>query len=96
MFETTIAGSLPKPEWLAEPEKLWAPWKLEGEAVERAKEDAALLWLKELEDAGVDTTIDTSAGDDTTGDCDPSTTGGETGTETGTEAGDADSGTTSG
>jgi len=24
MLETTIAGSLPKPSWLAEPEKLWA------------------------------------------------------------------------
>jgi 5-methyltetrahydropteroyltriglutamate--homocysteine methyltransferase len=32
MFESTIAGSLPKPEWLAEPEKLWAPWHLDGEA----------------------------------------------------------------
>ena len=30
MIETTIAGSLPKPAWLAEPEKLWAPWRLEG------------------------------------------------------------------
>lgn len=54
MFETTIAGSLPKPSWLAEPEKLWAPWRLEGEELARAKEDAALLWLKELEDAGID------------------------------------------
>jgi 5-methyltetrahydropteroyltriglutamate--homocysteine methyltransferase len=54
VFETTIAGSLPKPSWLAEPEKLWAPWRLEGEALTRAKEDAALVWLKELEDAGID------------------------------------------
>ena len=55
MFETTIAGSLPKPEWLAEPEKLWAPWRLEGDALERGKRDAALVWLKEQEDAGIDT-----------------------------------------
>jgi 5-methyltetrahydropteroyltriglutamate--homocysteine methyltransferase len=37
MFETTLAGSLPKPAWLAEPEKLWATWRHEGEALERAK-----------------------------------------------------------
>ncbi len=55
MFDTTIAGSLPKPEWLAEPEKLWAPWRLEGEALERGKRDAALVWLKEQENAGIDT-----------------------------------------
>jgi 5-methyltetrahydropteroyltriglutamate--homocysteine methyltransferase len=41
MFETTITGSLPKPEWLAEPEKLWAPWLLQGEAMERGKRDAS-------------------------------------------------------
>ena len=54
MLETTIAGSLPKPAWLAEPEQLWAPWRLEGDALERGKRDAALIWLKEQEDAGID------------------------------------------
>ena len=54
MFETTIAGSLPKPSWLAEPEKLWAPWKLAGDELEQGKRDAALIWLKEQEDAGID------------------------------------------
>ncbi len=54
MLETTIAGSLPKPSWLAEPEKLWAPWRLEGEDLQRGKEDAALVWLKEQEDCGID------------------------------------------
>ena len=54
MLQTTLAGSLPKPSWLAEPEKLWAPWRLEGEALESAKRDAALVWLKEEEDAGID------------------------------------------
>ncbi len=58
MLETTIAGSLPKPFWLAEPEKLWAPWRLEGAELERAKKDAALVWLKEQEDAGIDTVSD--------------------------------------
>ena len=43
MFETTIAGSLPKPAWLAEPNKLWAPWRLEGADLEQAKRDATLL-----------------------------------------------------
>ena len=54
MFETTIAGSLPKPSWLAEPGKLWPQWKLEGEALAEAKHDATLLWLKAQEDAGID------------------------------------------
>ena len=54
MLETTIAGSLPKPAWLAEPEKLWPAWRLEGEDLERGKRDAVLVWLKEQEDAGVD------------------------------------------
>jgi 5-methyltetrahydropteroyltriglutamate--homocysteine methyltransferase len=54
MFETTIAGSLPKPSWLAEPDKLWAPWRLEGAALQDAKRDATLLAIKEQEDAGID------------------------------------------
>jgi 5-methyltetrahydropteroyltriglutamate--homocysteine methyltransferase len=54
MLDTTIAGSLPKPSWLAEPEKLWAPWRLEGAELERGKQDAALVWLKEQEDCGID------------------------------------------
>jgi 5-methyltetrahydropteroyltriglutamate--homocysteine methyltransferase len=54
MFETTIAGSLPKPAWLAEPNKLWAPWRLEGAALQDAKRDATLLAVKEQEDAGID------------------------------------------
>ncbi len=54
MFPTTIAGSLPKPAWLAEPEKLWAAWRLEGTELEQGKRDAALIWLKEQEDAGID------------------------------------------
>jgi 5-methyltetrahydropteroyltriglutamate--homocysteine methyltransferase len=58
LFQTTIAGSLPKPEWLAEPEKLWAPWRLEGEALAAGKRDATLIWLKEQEDAGIDIVTD--------------------------------------
>jgi 5-methyltetrahydropteroyltriglutamate--homocysteine methyltransferase len=58
ILETTIAGSLPKPFWLAETEKLWPAWRFTGEALEQAKRDAALLWLKEEEDAGIDIVSD--------------------------------------
>jgi 5-methyltetrahydropteroyltriglutamate--homocysteine methyltransferase len=54
LFPTTIAGSLPKPEWLAEPNMLWAPWKAQGDELLRAKRDATLIWLKIQEDAGID------------------------------------------
>jgi 5-methyltetrahydropteroyltriglutamate--homocysteine methyltransferase len=54
MFETAIAGSLPKPAWLAETEKLWPEWKSSGAELDRAKADATLLWLKVQEDAGID------------------------------------------
>ena len=58
MFETTIAGSLPKPFWLAEPEKLWAPWRYQGAELDQAKRDAALVWIKEQEDIGIDIVTD--------------------------------------
>jgi 5-methyltetrahydropteroyltriglutamate--homocysteine methyltransferase len=58
LFSTTIAGSLPKPAWLAEPNKLWAPWRLAGRELEDAKRDATLLALKLQEDCGVDVVTD--------------------------------------
>ena len=58
MFETTTAGSLPKPAWLAETNKLWPAWRVQGEDLARAKRDATLLWLKEQEDAGIDIVSD--------------------------------------
>ncbi len=54
MFTTAIAGSLPKPSWLAETEKLWPQWKLQGDELRQAKADATLLWIKAQEDAGLD------------------------------------------
>jgi 5-methyltetrahydropteroyltriglutamate--homocysteine methyltransferase len=54
MFSTAIAGSLPKPAWLAETEKLWPRWKAEGLELAQAKLDATLLWIKAQEDAGLD------------------------------------------
>ena len=54
MFETCIAGSLPKPAWLAETEKLWPQWRAAGPELDAAKRDATLLAIKEQEDAGLD------------------------------------------
>ena len=58
MFPTTIAGSLPKPSWLAEPDRLWAPWRLSGDELAAAKLDATLLAVKLQEDAGIDIVSD--------------------------------------
>ena len=54
MFRTAIAGSLPKPAWLAETHKLWPQWQADGDALLRAKADATLLWVKLQEDAGLE------------------------------------------
>ena len=58
LLATTIAGSLPKPEWLAEPNQLWAPWKLAGDALVAGKEDAVRLALFDQEHAGIDIVTD--------------------------------------
>jgi 5-methyltetrahydropteroyltriglutamate--homocysteine methyltransferase len=58
VFPTTIAGSLPKPAWLAEPNKLWPQWRLRGGALDEAKLDATLLALKVQEDCGIDVLTD--------------------------------------
>ncbi len=58
MFPTTIAGSLPKPAWLAETGKLWPEWRASGAALADAKRDATLLWIKEQEAAGLDIVTD--------------------------------------
>ena len=58
MFNATIAGSLPKPFWLAETNKLWPQWKAGGDELATAKRDATLLWLKAQEDAGLDIVTD--------------------------------------
>jgi 5-methyltetrahydropteroyltriglutamate--homocysteine methyltransferase len=58
MFPTTIAGSLPKPSWLAEPGKLWPQWRLAGAELDGGKLDATLLALKWQEDADIDVVTD--------------------------------------
>src|SRR6266536_2977532 len=58
MFAATIAGSLPKPSWLAEPDKLWPAGRHAGPELAAAKRDATLLVIKEQEDAGIDIVTD--------------------------------------
>ena len=58
LLPTTIAGSLPKPAWLAEPLALWAPWKLDGDALAQGTQDAVRLALFDQEHAGIDIVTD--------------------------------------
>jgi 5-methyltetrahydropteroyltriglutamate--homocysteine methyltransferase len=58
LLQTTIAGSLPKPPWLATPGQLWAPWLLEGDRLEAGKRDAVRLVLRDQEQAGIDIVTD--------------------------------------
>jgi 5-methyltetrahydropteroyltriglutamate--homocysteine methyltransferase len=58
VLTTTIAGSLPKPGWLAEPERLWAPWRVPAERLGEAQRDAVLVALKDQEAAGIDIVTD--------------------------------------
>jgi len=58
MFDTTIAGSLPRPDWLAEPETLKGGWKLEGKELQEGKERACIEWIRHQEDAGIDILTD--------------------------------------
>jgi len=58
MFPSTVAGSLPKPSWLAEPDKLWPQWRQQGNDLAAAKLDATLLAVKLQEDAGIDIVCD--------------------------------------
>lgn len=58
MLTTTIVGSLPKPPWLAEPKRLWAPWRLPADLLYEGQRDAVLVALKEQEAAGIDVVTD--------------------------------------
>jgi 5-methyltetrahydropteroyltriglutamate--homocysteine methyltransferase len=57
-FSTTIAGSLPKPSWLAEPERIFPSWRLEGDALREAQRDAVRIAVAEQVRAGIDTVTD--------------------------------------
>src|SRR5215470_917818 len=58
LLQTTIAGSLPKPAWLADPGMLWAPWRLEGDALTEGQRDAVRLVVADQERAGIDIVSD--------------------------------------
>ena len=58
IFPSTVAGSLPKPSWLAEPNRLWPQWRLAGDDLAQGKLDATLLAVKSQEDAGIDIVCD--------------------------------------
>ena len=58
LLPTSIAGSLPKPSWLAQPEKLWSPWKLQDEDLIEGKRDALRLSLEDQRQAGIDIVSD--------------------------------------
>ena len=58
LLPTSTAGSLPKPSWLAEPETLWSPWKLEGDELTHGKQDALRVSLHEQQNAGIDIVSD--------------------------------------
>jgi 5-methyltetrahydropteroyltriglutamate--homocysteine methyltransferase len=58
LLPTSTAGSLPKPLWLAEPETLWSPWKLQGDALIDGKLDALRIALQEQQKAGIDIVSD--------------------------------------
>lgn len=58
LLPTSTAGSLPKPLWLAEPETLWSPWKLQGDELVDGKCDALRIALQEQQRAGIDIVSD--------------------------------------
>ncbi|USD42798.1 methionine synthase [Vibrio sp. SCSIO 43135] len=58
LLPTSTAGSLPKPSWLAQPETLWSPWKLQGDELIDGKHDALRVSLHEQQQAGVDIVSD--------------------------------------
>jgi 5-methyltetrahydropteroyltriglutamate--homocysteine methyltransferase len=58
LFPTTIAGSLPKPSWLAQTQRLWPEWRQSGDALLQAKRDATQLAIVEQERAGIDVVTD--------------------------------------
>lgn len=58
LLPTSTAGSLPKPSWLAEPEKLWSPWRLDGIELVAGKQDALRVALQEQRSAGLDIVSD--------------------------------------
>ena len=58
MLETMIVGSLPRPAWLARPQEVYTSYRLEGDALREAQDDAVVLALRDQEQAGLDIVTD--------------------------------------
>ena len=58
LLPTSIVGSLPKPSWLAQPETLWSPWRLEGDALIEGTQDALRSAVHEQRRRGIDVISD--------------------------------------
>ena len=58
LLPTSIVGSLPKPSWLAQPETLWSPWNLQGEALVEGRHDALRISTHEQTNRGIDIVSD--------------------------------------
>ena len=58
LLPTSTAGSLSKPTWLAQPETLWSPWKLQDQELLAGKQDALRLSLDDQDRAGIDIVSD--------------------------------------
>jgi len=54
----TSVGSLPRPIWLAATDRSRATFRLEGEALREAQDDATILALREQEEIGLDILTD--------------------------------------
>ncbi|UZD63442.1 methionine synthase [Brevibacterium sp. JSBI002] len=58
LLPTSIVGSLPKPSWLAQPETLWSPWNLQGDALVEGMHDALRISIHEQTNRGIDIVSD--------------------------------------
>jgi len=58
LLPTSIVGSLPKPSWLAQPETLWSPWKLQGDELAEGQQDALRSAVQEQRRRGIDIVSD--------------------------------------
>ncbi|MFT4212373.1 MAG: methionine synthase [Microbacterium sp.] len=58
LLPTSIVGSLPKPSWLAQPETLWSPWRLQGDALIEGKQDALRIAVQEQHHGRIDIVSD--------------------------------------
>ncbi len=54
LLPIALVGSLPKPSWLAQPETLWSPWKLQGDELVEGKQDALRSAVQEQRQRGID------------------------------------------